>query len=432
MSLAASEIRPAVESAVRSSRVWDLHTHLYPPAFGVAFGRGVTPDPDALMLWGIDDLLTYHYLIAEVHRECFADGLTPRAFFAMPKAEQADLIWRKLFVESTPLSEACRGVVTTLTKLGLDPNEKSLDAYRRWFAEQSPAEHLERVLALAGVDRVTMTNDPFDANERARWIEDPEIAHDPRFPAVLRIDPLVVTWTQDGAATLRDLGYAVQEEPDQATIDEVRRFLDDWIGRMKPVYCAMSLPPTWRHPEGGAGARMLSEAVAPACLEHGLPLALMIGVTRRVNPELRMAGDMVSLADVESVRSLCREFPTLRLLVTMLARENQHELAVTARKFANLTPFGCWWFVNTPSLIDEITRMRLELLGPTFIPQHSDCRVLEQLVYKWDHSRSVIAGALADQFEKLAAAGFPITTAAIERDADRLLRANIAEVLDDS
>jgi hypothetical protein len=38
--------------------VVDLHTHLFPPTHG------------ALMLWGIDDLLTYHYLIAEFFQTC--------------------------------------------------------------------------------------------------------------------------------------------------------------------------------------------------------------------------------------------------------------------------------------------------------------------------------------------------------------------------
>jgi hypothetical protein len=30
--------------------------------------------------------------------------------------------------------------------------------------------------------------------------------------------------------------------------------------------------------------------------------------------------------------------------------------------------FGCWWFLNNPSLIEEIERMRMELLGVSFIP----------------------------------------------------------------
>ena len=32
--------------------------------------------------------------------------------------------------------------------------------------------------------------------------------------------------------------------------------------------------------------------------------------------------------------------------------------------------------LNNPSLVEEITRMRMELLGTSFIPQHSDARVL--------------------------------------------------------
>ncbi len=72
-------------------------------------------------------------------------------------------------------------------------------------------------------------------------------------------------------------------------------------------------------------------------------------------------------------------FPDTKFIATVLARENQHELCVLARKFRNLHIFGCWWFLNNPSLIDEMTRMRLELLGLSFTPQHSDARVLDQL-----------------------------------------------------
>jgi hypothetical protein len=43
--------------------------------------------------------------------------------------------------------------------------------------------------------------------------------------------------------------------------------------------------------------------------------------------------------------------------------------------------------LNNPSLVEEITRMRLEMLGMSFIPQHSDARVLEQVIYKWRSSR---------------------------------------------
>ena len=91
------------------------------------------------------------------------------------------------------------------------------------------------------------------------------------------------------------------------------------------------------------------------------------------------------------------------------ARENQHELCVYARKFGNLLPFGCWWFLNNPSLIEEITRMRVELLGTSFIPQHSDARVLDQLLYKWEHSKEIIGKVLIDKFGEMSRAGRPPT-----------------------
>ena len=123
----------------------------------------------------------------------------------------------------------------------------------------------------------------------------------------------------------------------------------------------------------------IAEAVVPAARETGLPIALMIGVTRAANPRLEMAGDSVGAADVKVLERFADEFHDVRLLVTYLARENQHALCVAARKFKNVVPFGCWWFVNNPGLIREITEMRLDMLGLSFVPQHSDCRILEQL-----------------------------------------------------
>jgi len=114
-----------------------------------------------------------------------------------------------------------------------------------------------------------------------------------------------------------------------------------------------------------------------------------------------------------------------RFFCTMLARENQHELAVAARKFGNLMIFGCWWWLNNPSLVEEITRMRVELLGTTFIPQHSDARVLEQLVYKWEHSRAIIGKVLADQFESLARSGRRISGKDISRDVNAIFSGNV-------
>src|SRR2546423_519472 len=102
----ASQISQWVDDAVASTPVYDLHTHLYPPTFG------------PLMLWGIDELLTYHYLIAETIRANTA--VSYESFWAMDQKRQAELIWKTLFIDHAPISEACRGVITAMKRLGLD------------------------------------------------------------------------------------------------------------------------------------------------------------------------------------------------------------------------------------------------------------------------------------------------------------------------
>jgi hypothetical protein len=153
----------------------------------------------------------------------------------------------------------------------------------------------------------------------------------------------------------------------------------------------------------------------------------MIGVRRGVNPALRSAGDGIGKADITAIERICALFPEGRFLVTALSRENQHELCVAARKFKNLMPFGCWWFLNNPSIVSEITTERLELLGPSFIPQHSDARVLEHLIYKWQHSRTVIAASLFEIYQRLLDSGRSVTSAEIQRDVTRMFSGNFRE-----
>lgn len=414
-----------VETVIRDQPVTDLHTHCFSPRFG----HSADAASPGFMLWGIDDLLNYHYLIAELFRAPNIENLTPEQFWKLPRPQQADLIWQHLFIENTPLSEACRGVLATLSRLGLDPNERTLAPYRQWFAQQDADSFVDRVMQIANVDSITMTNDVFDDAERELWLRDPAVKEDARFPAVLRLDPMLLDWPAT-ARRLHDWGYNVNADLSGPAVDEAKRFLHEWLDRMSAIYVAASLPPTFRYPsaklegEQSLGESVLERVLLPVLAERNLPLALMIGVRRGVNPALRGAGDMVGHSDVLSVVNMCAGFPQNRFMITMLSRENQYELAVAARKFNNLLPFGCWWFLNTPSLIEEITRMRLELLGPTFTFQHSDARILNQIIYKWDHSRQVLTKVLTDHYTGLAATGFVVNESVVRRDVANLLRDN--------
>lgn len=68
--------------------------------------------------------------------------------------------------------------------------------------------------------------------------------------------------------------------------------------------------------------------------------------------------------------------------------------------------------------------MRLELLGTAFIPQHSDARVLEQLICKWNQSRRLLADCLVERYEDAARAGAKVTDEMMAADAQRLLAGN--------
>ena len=396
-----------IEDLVMSTELPDIHTHLYPPAFG------------ELLLWGVDELLAYHYLVAEVFR--YLD-LPYEKFWKLSKTEQSDLIWKELFVEHSPVSEACRGVLTTLHTLGLDVKKRDLPALREWFSRQDPDQHITRCMELAGVKKIYMTNSPFDDLERPVW--ENGFRRDERFQACLRIDPLFLWWPEAGPK-LAGWGYKVEGgPPSKKFFAEIRRFLADWSKKLNAAYVMASIPPDYEFPASSASARIVEEAILPHCREHGMPLALMPGVRRQINPHLRLAGDGVGLTNLVSLQNLCANYPDNKFLTTVLARENQHELCVLARKFRNLHLFGCWWFTNVPQLIDEMTRMRVELLGLSFTPQHSDARVLEQIIYKWQHSRRVIAQVLVDKYTALAQTGWQITPAEVERDVKGLFGGN--------
>jgi len=180
LSINGEQLKAILGEKLAGVQVVDMHTHLF------------SADFDEMLLWGIDEVLTYHYLIAEYFRY---SPLDYGEFFQLPKEKQADEVWRTLFLERSPVSEAQRGVLTILKRLGLDVGSRSLEAYREYFRGLTVREQIDRVFKLAGVKEVVMTNDPFDPQERAVWQRG--VAEDPRFRSSLRIDPLLLDFPGD-------------------------------------------------------------------------------------------------------------------------------------------------------------------------------------------------------------------------------------------
>ena len=396
----AASLEAFVRQAVAAVTVTDIHTHLFPPAH------------DGLLLWGVDELLIYHYLMTEMFMVAPRD-LTPEKFWRLQKREQADLVWRHVFLEHGPLSEAARGLLGTLSALGMDVGRRDLGAIRRWFGRQKIESYLPRVFKMANIEYAVMTNNPFAPEEARCW--ERGLPSLDCFKTALRIDTLILQWPE-AAKTMRAAGYKTAAMPNAKSFAAARKFLADWAERLKPVYLAASLPPDFVYPSKAASARVMREVILPAARELNLPVAMMIGVRKRIHPALGDGGDGVGIAHMETVEHLCRDCPDVKFLVTVLSRVNHHELCVLARKFNNLHVFGCWWFCNTPSIIEEVTRMRLELLGTAFTCQHSDARVLDQLIYKWSHARSIVAKVLADKVCEQFEAGWRPTEEEVRRD----------------
>jgi hypothetical protein len=396
------KIKEQVYKIIKETQIADIHTHTYSEVFG------------DLLLWGVDELLTYHYLIAELFR--YKPDLSYEDFWNMPKQKQAELIWEEMFIKNSPISEAARGVVTVLDTLGVDMSYKDLNGIREYLSTIQVGKYIDKVFEFSNIKYVVMTNDPFDKKEQAVWNNGGN--PDDRFKAALRIDNILNNFQQYGKEINEQI---TGDKVDAKTAGLVKDFLKAWIEKMNPMYMAVSLPPDFRIDDGGTRAKLILECVLPIAREHKLPFAMMIGVKRAVNPALRVAGDGVAKADVGQVEKIARDWPDVRLLVTMLSRENQHELCIAARKFKNLLIFGCWWFLNNPSIIREMTYERIETLGLTMIPQHSDARIIDQLIYKWSHSRRVIAEVLGEKYSDIAGAGWPVTEEDIRRDVNRIL-----------
>jgi hypothetical protein len=161
-----NDLRSVLDRAISQVRIIDIHTHTYPVDFG------------KLLLWGIDELMTYHYLAAETLR--WTD-MPYSTYWAMTKREQADLIWQTLFIDNTPYSEACRGVLTVLEKLGLDTGRRDLEAYRRYFA----AVDTERRAFLIMLDPVFVL-------AACRWAVDNSFT--PHFRVPPSISELNIAW----------------------------------------------------------------------------------------------------------------------------------------------------------------------------------------------------------------------------------------------
>ena len=80
--------------------------------------------------------------------------------------------------------------------------------------------------------------------------------------------------------------------------------------------------------------------------------------------------------------------------------------------------------MNQPSLIKLILNLRIELLGLNFIPQHSDARVTDQLIYKWLLFKALLSDVLYNHYNAIQLKNFKISENQISDDVSKLFFKN--------
>ena len=154
-----------------------------------------------------------------------------------------------------------------------------------------------------------------------------------------------------------------------------------------------------------------------------------MGVKRQINKEFLLAGDGIDRVDLSYLSKLCNKYPKNKFLCSCLSLNDQHELTVIGRKHSNMRIFGFWWFMNQPTIIKQILKMRIDMLGFSFIPQHSDARVSDQLIYKWNHFKKILHPILLEYYQDLLDKNFPISENILQRDINNLLSGNAKNYL---
>ena len=398
MILSSDNISNKLLNIINSTPIFDLHTHLFPPKH------------EGYFLLGFKNLLNYHYLIAELLTAANIDAST---FYSYNDEKKASLIWNELFEKRTPVSEACAGVLSILKELNIEINNKSFlsicDEYDRKIQSD------KNILDLSNVSSLVMTNNPFDLDEWSLFNTndwDKKI-----YLASLRLDDLILDYEE-----------ALKKAKEQTSNQEntIVTYLEKCYSQSNPVYAAVSLNLETFHTifEDSFWKDIL------VWLENkNLPLSLMLGVKRAVNKDFGLAGDGIGDINLKELSNLCNLFPNNKFLVTCLSLNDQHELTVLARKHPNLRIFGFWWFMNQPTIIKQILKMRIDMLGFSFIPQHSDARVSDQLIYNWSHFKKILHPILLKYYQELLDKNFPISENILQRDIDNLLSGNAKKFL---
>lgn len=359
-------------------------------------------------------LLCYHYS----ETDAMNAGMSYQDYISLPTEEERARLLVRYFPET----------IGTTTHAGLHEVAEGLFGFRKRITPETWDELCEladeamskpgwkeEVLRKDRIAWVFGTNDPFEPLEGA----------EPWYQVCLRLDRFLLPDEHPLPSTVSAL-----EELTGREVRGLSDFLDGLEGRFRyfkekgAVSVAVSLPPDFSL-EGGPTSpdvvfRKLMEglwvpseemaalkaelfySVLELCRKYGMVLQLMLGVVRKVRRGVEHRGDGLS-QDPGMFRTFWEPlnlYPDVLFDFTVLSLADQHQLCVLVKNFPNAVCSGLWWYCNTPSIAEQVVRMRLEILGVR--PQNgqnTDAYMLEQGYYKMRQYKRALSRALASMVE---------------------------------
>ena len=378
-----SQIKFYIEKFVNSTPIFDIHTHLFPSKFKKYYNVGLIK------------LLNYHYLKAEL----FSLGnIKIKNFNNLDDNKKANIIWDNLFLNRYPISTATQGVLRILKIYGVEDVNQKFDKILKITNENQLSE--EDIFKITNINQVVMTNNPFNSEEKKIL----NLNKDSKYLPSIRIDDLFMKPKSKNEHL--SSWYLSGQEKIKKAIKEIKII----IQTNKPSYFSLSTENFKEFENEFFFKNFLS-----LLKENKTPMMLLIGVKRGVNKLYNDAGDGIGTMNLDYLEKILIKFPRNKFLVSCLDYRDQFKLSVLARKFQNLKIVGFWWFNNNESIIENLLKQRFELLGDNFIVQHSDARIIDQLVYKWLDFKSIYIKVMVEKYQKLLSLGYKIKATDLER-----------------
>ena len=139
--------------------------------------------------------------------------------------------WNELFDKRTPISEACKGVLTILSELSIDYMSKSFEEINSEYSKLNLSDL--QILKISKISQLVMTNNPFDKSEwklfkNKNWDSN-------KYLASLRLDDIIINPTKCLEVSKESVAYFEDEN------NLIIRYLDLVYQESQPVYAAMSL-----------------------------------------------------------------------------------------------------------------------------------------------------------------------------------------------